>query len=55
MKRTYIGEGVYLDHTDPHNLVLFTSDGDREDNLIYLDTQCMKTLVRVLTNILNPD
>jgi len=55
MKRTDIGHGIYLDHTDPHHPVLFTSNGITESNLIYLDTQCMKTLVRVLTKILNPD
>ena len=46
-QKKYLGDGVYLD-SDGYHYILYTSDGVRETNRIYLDPSVAKALKEIL-------
>jgi hypothetical protein len=53
-KKTYLGDGVYVDH-DGYHLVLTTEDGNPEgpSNIIYLEPEVMDGLIKFDKQIKN--
>lgn len=49
-KKTYLGDGVYLT-CDGHHLVLTTSNGIEDTNVIYLEPHMLKMIEKYLEEI----
>ena len=45
MKKTYLGDGVYIQFTDDNHIVLTTEDGISITNTIYLEPEVYAALV----------
>jgi len=56
MKKMYLGDGVYIE-SDPscpdQQLRLFTNDGFKDTNEIFLETDVCTTLIDILINWVN--
>lgn len=52
-EKTYLGDGAYLSY-DGYHLVLTTEDGISVQNIIYLEPQVYKALVRAVQSSPHP-
>lgn len=48
IKQAYLGDGVYLKQLAGGQLQVYTSDGIRESNHIYLDLEILESLMQVV-------
>lgn len=48
--KTYVGDSVYADFNDYHQLVLTTENGDEASNTIYLEPDVWTALVRFVAD-----
>lgn len=55
IKRLYIGDGVYVSTTEvPGEFKLYTSDGIRETNIIYLEEHMLRSLIDFRDSVIPP-
>lgn len=46
-KKAYLGDGVYADH-DGYHIILTTENGIETTNTIYLDSQVLNSLLKLI-------